>query len=415
MYKHIFLNPFYWFAVVWSGVLLLYPLEWTEAYAPLCGGLRAFFLAVIALSLVAGYFLGRYLKRVTFAYERPRYPRFWIAVILAGYAADFIYARSVPLFDELTNSPNTYMDFHHLPIVHVLVVTFSMFFGIYMFYCFLQEKSLRFRLEYLVYVLLVLLMFALLYNRGGLLMLAFIFFTILLSRCRKIRPRHIALAAVLVLVLLYLFGVFGNVRSGSHWRDTSYLISVANIRVEKVPRFLPKPFLWAYVYLISPLGNLNNLALHFTPTGQFTGVLSCILPDALGTRLFPEVGNVELPRVLDNLTVSCGFAEMYYFGGYPAMILHFAYMILLVCVLLRCALEQPRYFFTIGSLCCAVTAFMFFDNYLNFTGVLFAFVYPLAVIAYAVLQQKQKHRQGTAPSYPHLLPLIPRFSEAEER
>lgn len=400
------MNPFYWFSAIWSCVLLLYPLRWSEAYAPLSGGMQAFFLATIAASLVVGFFVGKRLKRISFAYERPRHAWFFMAIILAGYTADFVYCGSVPLWDELTGSNNTYMDFPTMPVVHVLVVTFSMFFGIYMFYCFLREKRLRFKLEYFVYVLLVLLMFALLYNRGGLIMLGFIFLVIILSLCKRFRPWHIIVCALAGIAVLFLFGVFGNIRSGGDWNDTSYLIAVAEIDLSKVPSFLPKPFLWAYIYLVSPLGNLNNLVLNYQPTWQICGVLSAMIPDALGKRLFPEIGAVVLPRVLDNLTVSSGFAETYYFGGYPALVTQYAYMILLICFLMYASIAKKRYIYPMCALCCAITAFLFFDNYLNFIGVLFAFVYPIIEIAYDIYRRRFSKNKEKYRYFPPITPEI---------
>ena len=60
MYKHIFLNPFYWYSAIWSFVLLLYPLNWTKAYEPLDTRLWLFFLATVAASLFIGFYFVRF-------------------------------------------------------------------------------------------------------------------------------------------------------------------------------------------------------------------------------------------------------------------------------------------------------------------------------------------------------------------
>lgn len=402
MYRHLFLNPFYWYAAIWSGVLLLYPLGWASAYEPLDPRLTAFFLATIALSLVLGFYFGRQLKRITLAYHPPRFPGVCAAVMLLGYAADFLYAGFVPLIAALTGSERTYKDFEGISVFHTLLLTFSLFFGAYMCYCFLHEKRRLCKWRYAAYIALVALMFLLLYNRASLMFLFFAFFVIFLASCRKIRAVHLLCCAAAALLLLFLFGVLGNMRHGSAWNDTSYLMAVAEIDAADVPAALPKPFLWAYVYIVTPLGNLNNLVLHYAPTRQSAGVIVCLIPDALGTRLLSDISSISLPLVISNLTVLSGFGPMYYFGGFLGMLTEFAYMTLLNCFCTRLSLERARYIDSVGALCCTVTAFLFFDNFLNYTGILFALVYPLAATVWDLIG---RHRRPSR--YPSLLPLRP--------
>lgn len=402
MYRHLFLNPFYWYAAIWSGVLLLYPLGWASAYEPLDLRLTLFFLVTVALSLVIGFYFGQQLKRITLSYHPPRFPGVCMTVLLLGYTADFLYAGFVPLFAVLTGSERTYKDFEGISIFHTLLLTFSLFFGVYMCYCFLHEKRRLYKWQYATYIALVALMFLLLYNRASLMFLFFAFFVILLASRRRIRAVHLLCCAVAALLLLFLFGVLGNIRHGNAWHDTSYLMAVAGIDTADVPALLPKPFLWAYVYIVTPLGNLNNLVLHYAPTGQSAGIFACLVPDALSTRLLPDILNISLPLVISNLTVLSGFGSMYYFGGFLGMFTEFAYMTLLNCFCIRLSLERPRYIDSVGVLCCTITAFLFFDNFLNYTGILFTLVYPLAATVWNLIE---RHRRPTR--YPPLLPLRP--------
>lgn len=405
MYKHIFLNPFYWYSAIWSFVLLLYPLNWTKAYEPLDTRLWLFFLATVAASLFIGFYFGRYLKRTAFPYRRPEHTIACAALLLVGYIADFVYGGFVPLFAVLAGSEKTYKDFHGMPSVHGLLLSFSLFFGAYMFYCFLREKDRRYKILFLAYDGMILLMFLFLYTRAFLMLMAFIIAVILLSFCQRIRLWHLLATAAAAIVLLYFFGVLGNIRSGSPWNDTNYLMGVAAIDPASVPAFLPKQFLWAYVYLISPLGNLNHLVIHYTPTFEIGGVLYSLVPDIVGRVLFRHASDVTLPLVIKNLTVLSGFGSMYYFGGFLGLFTEFAYMTLLDCALIRVSLYRSEYIYPTGALACTVTAFLFFENFLNYTVVMFSFVYPLAVILTVALfrrySPRYRHRYGT------LLPLTP--------
>ena len=141
MYKHLFLNPFYWYAVIWSVILLLSLCGFSVAYGMIDVGLIVFFLVTIAISLVMGRKYAQYVKKMDDSYTPPRRVKLCIGTIVLGFALDFLYAQSVPLWVELSNSEETYQDFRHFPILHVLIFTFAFFYAVNMFYHFLQEKD----------------------------------------------------------------------------------------------------------------------------------------------------------------------------------------------------------------------------------------------------------------------------------
>jgi oligosaccharide repeat unit polymerase len=384
------MNPFYWYSAIWSCVLFCGSLQYSTAYGATAVGISAFFLVTIALSLVAGFYFSKFLKRINIQYRRPKHVWLFTVLIACGYSVDFLYAGHVPLVDELTGAQETYQDFTHCPIIHVLTLTFALFYAVYMFYHFLNEKKVRLRLTYLAVLGLIALLFLCLYNRGALMMIAFMCAVLFLSKQKKIRWWHITLIAALAILILYLFGVLGNLRSDSKWYDTSYIIEVAQIDESLWPKFVPKPFIWAYVYLVTPLGNLSNYARHFSVMYNPIGVLYCIIPDVL-SNMFLYWLDKSFPLVIDSLTVSSAFASSYQFGGYIGMTILFICMILLVCVLMRLALIHDDGFMTVATLCSCVVAFSFFDNYVTFTGVTFAFIYPLIP---AAIELWKRYRRG---------------------
>ncbi|MBQ8342155.1 MAG: sugar transferase [Clostridia bacterium] len=351
-----------------------------------------------------GYFYARYLKKTELTYEPPRRVVLCTALIVIGFALDFIYAQSVPLWVELTHSEETYMDFDHFPILHVIVFTFAFFYAVNMFYHFLQEKRWKRRLVYLAVILLILFLFLCLYNRAVLLMIGFMCAMLFLSYRKKIRWWHIAVVAVLAIVALYLFGVMGNVRSGSPWNDTSYIFEIAQIDEEKWPAFIPEPFAWAYVYLVTPLGNLNHYVQNFAVDWSFSGVLSCIIPDALVNRIFSDISFV-IPPAIEQLTVSSGFATAYMYGGYIGMIVVFVYMVLFVWGLTRLSLVYPKSTPAVISIVTCVVAFVFFDNFFNYTGVTLSLVYPMLPIVLIIWRAwRKKHPKKEKPACPEKPP-----------
>ena len=130
MYKHIFLNPFYWFSAVWSVVLLLSLCGFSAAYGTLHAGLLAFFLSVAVISAVMGYLYARYLKKAAVDYAPPRCMWLCTALIVIGFAADFIYARGIPLFGVLTGAQGASRSFQGIPVLHEMISTLALFYAI---------------------------------------------------------------------------------------------------------------------------------------------------------------------------------------------------------------------------------------------------------------------------------------------
>ena len=380
MYKHIFLNPFYWFAFVWSAVLVLYQFRWTTLYGDLDASLLLFFLITILLSVVLGIFFGRMLKKVKIEYYRPlkKTRRIIIWSIVIGFLLEFLYVRHIPIIDELTHSSYTYMDFRGIPTFHVFLVTFAEFAAVYFFYCFCFETDRKEKRTFLWLALIPFALITTLYNRAALINIIFMCMLIKLSTLKKIKIRYIVFVVILALVVLFGFGVFGNIRSGAKWNDSSYIITVAHIDVDKYPSFLPKEFIWAYVYLVSPLGNLNDQVINVVPNYRLDGILYYILPDALSKRIFPSVDtSFVLSQPL--LTVCTGFAGIYKYGGMFGMLLMYACLGLLALLVARITLKRSDSFMVSIVLICCMTFLMFFDNIFNFTGFTFSLVYSIAI------------------------------------
>lgn len=51
----------------------------------------------------------------------------------------------------------------------------------------------------------------------------------------KISIKVLIISLSLVIVALFVFGCLGNIRSGSHWQDSSYILNIAKIDGETFP------------------------------------------------------------------------------------------------------------------------------------------------------------------------------------
>lgn len=363
MTARLSLNPFFWLILLFGVVLLLYPLGYSALYEPLCEELLLFLLLVLSLSVLFG---ALYLRLPEKGEEerRPLPVKETLFFLSAGYAIEFCYAGHIPLAEELLGSSYTYMDFRGIPTFHVLLVTFSLYFAVRLFSEFLgagkaERRSLFWALVFLFFLM------ATLYNRGLMLMAGFSCGCLFLAKGKRGKLLLLPAGGA----ALYLFGLFGNLRSGSAWNDISYLSEVAKLDLSGYPAFLPKEFLWSYVYFVSPLGNLNHYLIHGSAEPNLNKLFLCVLPDALTKRLgFSR----EIPLVTPYLNVSTGFAAAFRYGSYGGMLFFFLALSAFLFLVGRLGRGLPE----VQAILCCVAALTFFTDMLTFTGLTFALVYP---------------------------------------
>ena len=82
-------------------------------------------------------------------------------------------------------------------------------------------------------------------------------FLIYSASLKKITAKQLILFFVAIFFCLYGFGGLGNIRHGYVWDNTSMIEDTAKVN-NKYPEWLPKQFLWSYIYIICGLGNLNH-------------------------------------------------------------------------------------------------------------------------------------------------------------
>lgn len=397
-YKHIFLNPFYWFATIWIVVLLSYQLQWTTLYRELDITLFLFFGIAILVSLILGWLYAKFLKRqkLTYKHLSTKVVYSLVLSVSIGFLLNFIYAKHIPLIDELTNSTFTYMDFKGIPVFHVLLVTFTVFISVYFYYCFLCETLKSSQRRYLLSSIICFFWLMTLYNRAALLYVIFMCAIIRLSMMKKIKVRHIFFCFILAVILLWLFGIFGNIRSGSSWNDSSYIIEIAQIDLDKYPSFLPQEFCWAYVYIVSPLGNLNNQVLNGVSNFNLTGLMYYIFPDAISHRIFPTL-DTSFELAQPALNVCTGFAGVYKFGGFGGMILMYVCMSFMI-IGIGYLTQQNKYSFVANALLSCIAILMFFDDFVYYTGFTFSLFYTCIPIFFNSKRNRIKNAQSCKES-----------------
>lgn len=383
------LNPFYIYSAIWSIVLLLYSLGWSDFNVPLDPYLTLFFALTIPVSLI----LGR-LFRMKFVYKRMKlYPHRQSGItiaLLGGYIVDFAYGQEIPLI-AISTGTSKYAEFEGIPFFHAFLISFSLFYTGYLIYLYLSFPEKR---GLLIEIASMFLMFLLLFSRNCLVfgLMFYVFLKLAdLNSASKLKTKQIVMLALVVLVALYLFGVLGNVRSGYSWNDTLFIRTIGRYN-DSYPFFLSEQFMWAYTYITSPLANLNLNIMTDNVHADFLNYLMCYVPEAISKRLAISQ-SMDLNYWFEPLNACTGFIDLYYYGGLPGLFLSYGVESLIFFIL--CSIKnKANTRALICCVCCVMTAANFFFNPFVFTGLSFMLLYAFFLPSQNVLLDTAGKEKG---------------------
>lgn len=378
-------NFHFWYAITWTMCLIAYSWEWSELNQPLRPDLLTFFwLSIVMSTLILVVQLGRGAANddrdvvLRSAREGKRDGRSVTVMFVIGFALDFAYQGAIPFFRggytgfDITAQIQSTVG---IPVLHVVLIGGAIFFALERSDRFFVQRSRSYALQFVVIQILLLLN-----NSRGYITFCVIG-ALLLFALRKfsdegrMRPQILVLAAIGGVVVLFGIGVFGNIRSGSSWWDSSHISHLGRYQ-DRYPGWLSEQFQWAYTYFTSPLANLN-LNLSVRPVdGSLTQVWLAFLPDTFGKYFVAE--RVNVVYLVSYLNASTGYVVPYYLGGgVPAL---YVFYILQV-VLLELGAFLARKIGTAVALfqVCASVIVIVFVFYNSFSDAATCFLIPLAL------------------------------------
>jgi hypothetical protein len=248
--------PCFVYAISFASILLLYQIGWSDLFPKLNGRLLIFLFATIILSLILSFTQKRYLQfGNNDADLKPVFVTRALYFIAIGNILDFLYESSIPIVKTMVNASYSYHDFNGIPTFHVILGTFNIFFSILMFNYYLTERSRKKLFQFIA----TLIPYILIMNRGAFMIVFSAMIFLFLMRLKSIKLRTILMPFIVFGIVLYFFGVVGNVRQEETKDDKEYLLKVAGATDDFLYSGVPSEFYWSYIYLISPMGNLQNL------------------------------------------------------------------------------------------------------------------------------------------------------------
>lgn len=395
-------NPHVVFVAAWTLCMVLYSLGGAGILPKLSFGLFIFLLSFLLLFIITGFFL----KKVNFL-VRPAKPvniNYKVMFLLNNiiFLPNFLFS-GIPVF-------NGVRDDFGIPGVISIAISLNAFTCVCCYYMYLTTKKKKF-LWYVAYCLFI---FAIIISRGFILLtVVTMFFLWMNIKNPTLTFKKIMLIGAGLLFILYLFGVAGNLRTMYALNTMTEMANPDNPDPDMAEysndvilelgnasdvfdRAVPGEFFWSYLYLTSPLANLQyNINITnppFTMYNFYLVVVNETMFDFISKRL--DVLHKGFARktpvlIIDALTVCTTLAGSYASAGWGGMFYLMLFLWLLPVFYLLLISKNPLAVIGVSTLC-TVYLFSIFDNMFVLSGLTMQIFYPI------ILMKIQKIRFDSA-------------------
>jgi hypothetical protein len=208
-------------------------------------------------------------------------------------------------------------------------------------------------------------------NRGALLITITSILIIILISLKLIKLKNILILIMLLIILAFIFGNLGDVRLKSE----DYFASISQPSEEFEQYNIPKLYLWSYIYITSPLGNLQ-LTINQREGKSLSGfIASCMIPDFIAKHL--KINSNSIEQIAPFLNVGGVYAKAYANMGWLGMIIMFIFIILFIFNYILFLPRNTPYTITGLAIISALVIFNFFDNMVVFSGFFIPLTYPM--------------------------------------
>jgi hypothetical protein len=356
-------NPFFTYIISFGSVLFAYQWGWSEIYPVLSYDLLLFLISTFVLSLFFGIYTKKMLDRKMRCDEGEGglSDRVFLLLVL-GFLLDFVYYGGVPLNILIQTGNYNHTEFG-IPTLHVAIVTFGGTYSAVKFSNYLNFKNPKFLMQAVIPVIYDILIV----NRGAALIAMVSWLSVIIVRRGGLGLKRGFISLALLLGILYLFGILGNARAG-----VDAIKEIGRPTETFAGSKVPDSFFWTYIYLTSPLANLQetlnkseNNILRFPEL-----IFSEITPDFISKRILPIVGDgerTETPQVDRALNVATIYGRSYVYLGLPGLVIMFMTLAVTILVYVN-LIRRSIYRVPALALLNILVVFCVFDNMIAFTG-----------------------------------------------
>jgi oligosaccharide repeat unit polymerase len=338
-----FRSPAIVYFSVWLLVLALYSLKWSLLLTPLSAKTLFFLVAsvlIISLPTVVYKIAALVIRKrrsvvkglkdyiVTFSQLKKLRVLFYVWFFFS--LLEITVFQSIPLLSFFGIGRNyTYHEWG-IPTLHGLLNAIFSVISNYIFYFYLRTRNKK----YLFYFFLCLIWPLLLVSRI-LFLSIFVEALFIFLYFNKIRISTLIRSVFVFVAIILVFGVVGDIRSGGG-DGLSQLVRPS----ESYPDFLPSGFLWVYIYITSPINNINYNIDAFPQFSYHPDIaFSNILPSIIKSKITISGSDTDFELVDANLNVSTFHMNYLMSFGYVGALLFYVLFGLLFLICQRNALK----------------------------------------------------------------------------
>lgn len=378
-----FLNPFFYYAFSFILALCLYNLDWSDLYPTISSSLFVFIISTIFIAIFFSIF---FLKTISKSFDdlsklrdqiliSKSNTKIIILIVTILISLEYIYYGGIPIISVLMGKEFNYQDFG-IPTLHVFIspylsVVCSTFFLRYM----ISKQKI-----YLTPIFIILLYTLSVYSRAGLFFIFFNFSIIYIFI--NFSVKKLVTLSICSIVFLYLFGVVGDNRMKAlgYGGESGGILILGRANKNFKDSLIPNQFFWSYLYISSPIANLQYKDNTFSNSDSISEyLLATIIPDAISKRIDEYNGtNKSENKLLDeSLNVSTIYGASMQNLHYTGSISTFIYYLIFTSVsILICPSRFRVCMLTVLSIMSLLTIF---DNLLYLSGFI---MQPLLILLF---------------------------------
>jgi hypothetical protein len=211
---------------------------------------------------------------------------------------------------------------------------------------------------------------------------------VLLMSARKILKLLFKIS-LFVLIVLFLFGIAGNVRVSAGSTANDIILSVGNATKEFENSPVPNEFFWGYLYITSSLANLQHtINVHRVSEVSLEKVAffinSEIIPDFIAKRnkyLFENINRID--QIYPSFTTGTVYGRSFAYFGWWGLFAMYTYSFFFNLAVIISLTKSSNYFVSGVAILNCIMLFNIFDNMFIFSGLVLQLTYPILLGAFS--------------------------------
>jgi hypothetical protein len=343
-------NPFHIYWVSYLFVFLVYNFGWANLYPSLTMDTITFFAISSLIAFILGFLIGKIKligKPSDYNPDKLKTIQSFLIISISLFLIEFIILWGIPLFELFVPNPRFIYSEFGIFGYHALCISFSMFCILFIFNAYMKSCK-KHKNKILFYYFLAYIPAILIINRNMIMssILACFFLFIHYKSSQIFKPKIIISIVLFFLMGLYLFGLFGNIRSFKG--DDQVIVNMAGGTKEFRNSIIPNEYFWSYLYISSPTANLqNSINVVDQNNYDFTRLFLYEFTPRKISQLIVEVFNVkepaESPLIVKWLNMSGVYGNSYLYAKWIGVVLMFLYTVIFIFIFILLIPKKSKY------------------------------------------------------------------------